>query len=104
MSDQTLPNRKVSPAKVLPRWNIVLVDDDDHTYDYVIEMLINLFGQDLAGGFQLARRIDRDGRAIVFTTHRELAELKIEQISGFGTDPRISRCVGPMSARLEPVD
>src|ERR1700712_4781742 len=83
------PTIKPQP-KTLPPWNVVLVDDDQHTYDYVIEMLINLCGHSLEMGFRIARRVDQQGRAIVFTAHRELAELKREQIAGFGTDPRIA--------------
>jgi ATP-dependent Clp protease adaptor protein ClpS len=89
-------------TQALPPYNVVLVDDDQHTYDYVIEMLINLCGHSLQAGFRLARRVDQQGRAIVFTAHRELAELKREQIAGFGTDPRISSCQGGMTALLEP--
>lgn len=106
MSDTTLPKHEPAKSKpqALPRWNVVLIDDDHHTYDYVIEMLINLFGQSLSQGFRTARTVDRDGRAIVFTSHRELAELKREQIHGFGVDPRIASCRGSMTAVLEPVD
>ena len=89
-------------TKPLPPYNVVLVDDDQHTYDYVIEMLINLCGHSLQAGFRIARRVDQQGRAIVFTAHRELAELKREQILGFGHDPRIASCQGSMTALLEP--
>lgn len=91
-------------ARLLPRWNVILLDDNDHTYDYVIELLINLFGHTLERGLNTARVVDKEGRAIVFTSHRELAELKLEQIHGFGIDPRIAKCRGSMSAVLEPAD
>jgi ATP-dependent Clp protease adaptor protein ClpS len=96
------PTPDAAKPKTLPPWNVVLLDDDHHTYDYVIEMLINLFGHSLERAFKLARGVDRDGRAVIFTTHRELAELKREQILDFGEDPRISHCPGPMSAMIEP--
>jgi ATP-dependent Clp protease adaptor protein ClpS len=103
MSDtQAAQPEAVKPQpRTLPPWNVVLVDDDQHTYDYVIEMLINLCGHSLEMGFRVARRVDQQGRAIVFTAHRELAELKREQIAGFGTDPRIASCQGGMTALLE---
>jgi ATP-dependent Clp protease adaptor protein ClpS len=31
-------------AELTPLWHVVLLDDNDHTYDYVIEMLVRLFG------------------------------------------------------------
>ena len=52
---------------------------------------------------ELTNAVDQANRAIVFTSHKELAELKREQIQGFGTDHRIASCKGSMSAILEPV-
>lgn len=98
---------KIQPVqrpRALPMWNVVLLDDNDHTYDYVIEMLINLFGHSLQSGFRTARLVDRDGRAVVCTAHREVAELKVEQIQCFGIDPRVSKCRGAMTALLEPAE
>ena len=31
----------------LPPYNVVLLDDDDHSYAYVIEMLGDVFGYDV---------------------------------------------------------
>ena len=95
------PKRK--PAQ-LPRFHVVLLDDDDHTYDYVIEMLRGIFGHPAERGFQLAQHVDEHGRAIVMTTHKELAELKRDQIHAYGTDFRISTCKGSMSATIEPAE
>jgi len=91
------------PRPKLPRlWNVVLVDDDDHTYEYVIEMMQVLFGHSLERAFEIAKTVDKQGRAICLTTHRELGELKIEQIGGFGRDPYMKKSSGPMNALLEP--
>ena len=90
-------------TKQLPQFNVVLLNDDDHTYEYVIHMLKSLFGHAEEAGFKLARTVDKDGRAIVDTTHKERAELKRDQILAFGTDPRIAKCRGSMSAVIEPV-
>jgi ATP-dependent Clp protease adaptor protein ClpS len=91
-------------SQKLPPFNVVLLDDDDHTYDYVITMLRRVFGHPEPRGYQLARQVDAHGRAIVMTTHRELAELKRDQILGFGADPRIASCAGSMKAVIEPAD
>jgi ATP-dependent Clp protease adaptor protein ClpS len=89
-------------SKQLPPFNVVLLNDNDHTYDYVVEMLQSLFGHGPEQAYRLAQQVDRVGRAIVCTTHKERAELKREQISGFGTDPRVCSCKGSMSAMIEP--
>jgi ATP-dependent Clp protease adaptor protein ClpS len=88
--------------KLLPPWNVVLLDDDDHSYDYVIEMLRRLFGHNVMDAIGMAREVDLTGRVIVLTTHRERAELERDRIHSYGADPRIPRCKGSMSAVIEP--
>ena len=92
---------KRTPPKHLPPYNVVLLNDDDHSYEYVIEMLKVLFGHPVEMGYQLAKIVDTKGRAIVCTTSLERAELKRDQIHAYGKDPRISDCKGSMSAELE---
>ena len=81
-----------------PRHHVILWNDDDHTYDYVVAMLRRLFGHPTEKGFQLAREVDLQGRAIVLTTTKEHAELKRDQIHAFGADRLIARSKGSMSA------
>lgn len=85
-------------------WNIVLYDSDDHTYEYVIDMLSKVFAFPIERGFTLARAIDRDGRGVVLTTHRELAELKAQQVRAFGPDHRIASCTTALRVALEPAE
>jgi len=87
-----------------PPYHVVLLNDDDHSYEYVIEMLKELFGHPVEKGYQLAKVVDTKGRAIVCTTSLERAELKQEQIHAYGPDPRIARCAGSMTAELEPAE
>src|SRR5438067_12838084 len=85
-----------------PPYDVVLLDDDDHTYEYVILMLQALFGYPPEKGLQMAKEVDTTGRVIVLTTTREHAELKRDQIHAFGPDPLLARCKGSMSAMIEP--
>ena len=96
-SNQTQP-------KDLPPYHVVLLDDNDHSYEYVMEMLRKLFGYDDPMGFSLAARVDKHGRAVIFTAHREYAELKREQVHGYGADWRVPTCQGSMSATLLPAE
>lgn len=90
--------------KGIPRHNVVLWDDDHHTYEYVIVMLQELFGHPIEKGFQLAQTVDTAGKAVVLTTTKEHAELKRDQIHAYGKDPRMSECKGSMTATIEPAD
>lgn len=83
---------------------MILHDDDDHSYDYVIEMLMRLFDHGLETALRMAIEVDATGRVIVDTTSRERAELKQEQVHAYGPDWRIPRCAGAMSCVLEPAD
>jgi len=86
----------------LPPYNVVLLDDDDHSYEYVILMLKKVFGHPINKAYEMAVEVDTAGRVVVLTTHLEEAELKRDQIQGFGPDPLIPRCKGSMSAAVEP--
>ena len=96
-------DHKPNPDKQ-PPYHVVLLDDDDHTYEYVIAMLGQLFGYGIPKAFLAAVEVDTTGRVILLTTTKEHAELKRDQIHAFGKDPLMSRSKGSMSAVIEPAD
>ena len=104
--EKAKPSKKANPRNQtdrLPPYNVVLLDDDHHTYEYVIEMLGKIFGYDKEKAFKLAEEVDKQGRVILLTTHKEKAELKQDQIHSFGADPLSSKeCAGSMTAIIEP--
>jgi len=107
MSDTiTLPAEpKVVPeerTKRQPPYNVVLLDDDEHTYDYVIEMLVKIFCHSREAAFRHAVEVDTDGRTVVLTCEREQAEFGRDQIHAYGADPRMPISKGSMSAVIEP--
>lgn len=91
---------EVRPINV-PPYHVILFDDDSHTYEYVIEMLMDIFGHSLERAFTMARKVDAAGWVVVDTTTRERAELKRDQIHAYGADWRIETCKGSMSATVE---
>ena len=97
------PKEKLKEPKYRA-YNVVLLNDDDHSFDYVIRMLKGLFGYQEERGFVMALEVHEKGRCIVCTTSLERAELKRDQIHAFGPDPLIPRCQGSMSAEIELVD
>jgi ATP-dependent Clp protease adaptor protein ClpS len=96
-------NQTKKKPKRQPRYNVVLWDDSDHSYDYVVLMMKQVFRHPIEIGFQIAKEVDTSGRAICLTTTLEHAELKRDQIHAFGKDELIARCKGSMSATIEPV-
>ena len=94
--------QRAQKTEGLPPYNVVLLDDNDHSFEYVIRMLNKVFGHPPEKGYEMAVEVDTTGRVVVATTHLEEAELKRDQIQAFGPDPLIPRCEGSMSATVEP--
>jgi ATP-dependent Clp protease adaptor protein ClpS len=87
---------------LVPLYRVVLLDDNDHTYDYVIEMLQTIFIFSLEQAYRHAEEVDRCGRTILITCELREAEFARDQIHAFGTDWRLERSRGSMSAVVEP--
>ncbi|NDC54223.1 MAG: ATP-dependent Clp protease adaptor ClpS [Planctomycetia bacterium] len=94
------PENRSRPRRQ-PRYHVVLWNDDDHTFQYVIGMLKRLFGHPPETGFKLAEEVDSKGRVVVLTTTKEHAELKRDQIHAFGADKLLARSKGSMAASIE---
>jgi ATP-dependent Clp protease adaptor protein ClpS len=85
-----------------PLYHVILLNDDDHTYDYVIEMLEKVFGFAESKALAHAVEVDTKGTTILLTCELEKAELKRDQIHSYGPDWRLPRSLGSMAAVVEP--
>ena len=88
--------------RLVPLYRVVLLDDNDHTYDYVIEMLQKIFIFTLDQAYRHAEEVDRCGRTVLITCERSEAEFARDQIHAYGPDWRLERSKGSMSAVVEP--
>ena len=86
-----------------PRFNVILWNDEEHSYQYVVAMMQELFGYPSERGFQIAKTVDTAGRAIVLTTTKEHAELKRDQIHAYGKDGAMASSKGSMWSTIEAV-
>lgn len=94
--------QSITEEKLTPLYNVVLLDDDDHTYEYVIEMLQKLFFCSKTDAFRHAVEVDSTGRTIVITCELAEAEFGRDQIHAYGPDWRMPKCKGSMRAIVEP--
>jgi len=101
VKESTKKKKRRKPVYI-PQYHVILLDDDDHSYDYVVEMLVTIFRHSQARAFEMACEVDARGRVVVDTTTKERAELKCDQIHEYGADWRIEQCRGSMSAIIEP--
>src|SRR5437764_14125523 len=84
------PKEKVKEPKYRA-YNVVLLNDDDHSLEYVIRMLKELFGYQEERGFLMALEVHEKDRVIVCTTSLDRAELKRDHIQSLVPSPLISR-------------
>lgn len=83
-------------------YHVVLLDDDQHTYEYVVEMLQRLFVKSHDEAYRHACEVDATGRTVVITCDLLAAEFSRDQIHAYGPDWRLPRSVSSMKAILEP--
>jgi ATP-dependent Clp protease adaptor protein ClpS len=98
----SVESETLEKERLTPLYHVVLLDDDEHTYDYVVEMLRRLFLFSEAEAFQHAVEVDTTGRTIVITCELAQAEFARDQIHAYGADWRMPSSKGSMSAIIEP--
>jgi ATP-dependent Clp protease adaptor protein ClpS len=66
-------------------WRVIVLNDNHNTFEGVAFALAQTIpGVDYDRGMALATKIDSTGQAIVWSGHRELAELYHSQLSDYG--------------------
>jgi ATP-dependent Clp protease adaptor protein ClpS len=99
----TIPESEtVEREQLVPLYRVVLLDDNDHTYDYVIEMLQKILVFSLDQAYRHAEEVDRTGRTVLITCELAEAEFCRDQIHAYGPDWRLPRSKGSMTAVIEP--
>jgi ATP-dependent Clp protease adaptor protein ClpS len=89
-------------AKLSKPYHLILLDDNDHTADYVVEMLGDLLGFSIEKAIEHTIEVDTRGHTKLATLPLAEAERKRDAIHGYGPDWRLLRCSGAMAALIEP--
>ena len=88
MTTITPPKERLSRGTgsgVGERWRVIVLNDNHNTFEGVAFALAQTVpGVDHDKGMRLANRIHTKGQAIVWSGHRELAELYHSQLDGYG--------------------
>lgn len=69
-----------SEIEEIPPYKVILLDDNVTTMEFVIRILIQIFGKDLDTAQELMWQVHTEGAAHVATLSKEQAELKQEQV------------------------
>jgi ATP-dependent Clp protease adaptor protein ClpS len=102
------PEGRTEPSRTKPRplppHAVVVLNDDAHSFAYVIEAFQKVFGYATEKSFTLAMQIHTQGRGIVWSGSKEVAELKRDQLRSVGPDLYAeSRVDWPLGVVIEPL-
>src|SRR5438552_8207371 len=67
----------------IPPYNVILLNDDYHTPEFVIEVLFRVFGYPIEKCCDLMLTAHNTGRSVIWTGSKEVAEFKVEQFLTF---------------------
>jgi len=93
--------REETKTRQIPPYNVVLLNDEHHSMEFVVMVLVKVFGYALEKCFQLMLNAHETGRSIIWTGPREVAELKVEQMSTFH-ETRGKKDLGALGCEIEP--
>ena len=100
---KTKPETRTKP-KLLPPYAVILLNDHEHSFQFVIESLRKTFGYSTFKAMRLTLRAHVAGRALVWTGSKEVAEFKRERLRSCGPDIYAMRPVGyPLRCEIEPM-
>jgi len=85
-------------------YHVIILNDDEHSFDYVIEMLQAVFKIVYATALAHTVEADSTGSSIVLTTTLEEAERKRDQVHAYGPDWRMPNSRGSVAALVEPAN
>ena len=90
-------------TRLLPPYHVILENDDHHSFEFVVEVLRKALGYTEQRAFALTHHAHTNGRAVVWTGSKEVAELKLEQLrSVHETRVGDGAKLGPLDCRIEP--
>jgi ATP-dependent Clp protease adaptor protein ClpS len=93
---ETEPRPKTqAPCKV------ILFNDEEHTYDYVVEMLTHASRLSRENAFRCAVEVDLTGRTNVHYGTRVECEGVVARIAAYGPDHRLPQSMSSMNAEIQ---
>ena len=80
---------------------VILLNDEEHTYDYVVEMLSHACGLSREKAFRCAVEVDLTGRTIVYYGTRPACKAVAEKIRAYGPDHRLPQSMSSMKCEVQ---
>ena len=83
-------------------YHVIILNDEEHSYEYVIEMLQNVFSIPYNNAVAHTMEADTTGSSIVLTCGLEEAERRRDGVHAYGPDWRMPNSRGSVAALVEP--
>lgn len=84
---------EMAKTKLLPQWKVLLHNDDVNDATVIVERLQSITHLKPEDAIKTTEEAHKKGMSIIVITHRELAELYLEQFSS---------CTPPVRTSIEP--
>ena len=91
--DELIDEQETTKTSHYKQYALIVHNDDDHSFEYVIICFNKIFHYPQEKCLELAIRIHKEGRALVYSGMLEHVELKDSQIQRFGPDVYAQRQV-----------
>lgn len=91
-----------SKEEIEQLYHVIILNDEEHTFEYVIEMLQSVFAFPYTTAVAHTLEAHTTGSSIVHTCGLKQAEQKRDQIHAYGPDWRMPNSHGSVSALIEP--
>src|SRR5262245_9749866 len=101
VTTKTRPRDETKTRRV-PPYNVILANDESHSFEFVIDVLSKARGHSAERAFQLTEQAHLPGRAIIWTGPKEVAELKADQVATFHESRPNGVNLGPLGCTIEP--
>lgn len=99
---RTKPVERTRTRRV-PPYHVVLSNDDHHSMDFVVNVLRKVLGIPMEKAVAFMLEAHTNGRAIIWTGPREVAELKAEQVHTCHEVRAADKAdLGPLTCTIEP--
>jgi len=87
--------------RIAPRWKIILHNDDHHSFEFVIMMIMEIFKKTTEQAFVHTLEIHEHDTSVLTTCSKERGQLYLEQVST-KHERRGDTDLGPLNCSLEP--
>jgi ATP-dependent Clp protease adaptor protein ClpS len=102
LTPRTEPREEMRTRRI-PPYNVILENDDHHSMEFVMAVLMKVLGCAAERAFQQMMEAHTTGRSVIWTGTKEGAELKQEQVLTFHEEHgNGGRNLGPLGCVIEP--